>query len=246
MNRDTTPPGARPEAAANGADPRVLAMARAFDRTRRKVESLDQHVAQLAADVTRLAAVLTSGRPHIPAGHPDDDPDRAEPGDAPAETGPAVVRSWLMGTDPGQAAEDLAELIGWLDRVYLRYPGAELAACWLWHPHVIEELWWLRRAHADAFHAEDGSWLRVGDWHDRQRPAVVKRVRDVLGKCDLSLHCPGKPHGRPPAPAPLAGHAAPVVAAWTAGGARPEPTPEQLDEAAAYAAQLHAQHRGAR
>ncbi len=228
-------PGA-PGAAAGDPDPRVLAMARAFDRTRRKVEGLDTHVAQLAADVTRLAGVLTAQRPPSRDGRPDSNP----PGSAPDQNGDdgpgavPAVRSWLLADDPAQAVTDLADLVEWLDRVYLRYPGAELSACWLWHPHVIEELWWLRRAHADAYHPKDGSWLRVGDWHDRQRPAVVKRVRDVVGSCDLTLHAPSKPHGQPPAVAPLAAHAAQIAAAWATGGTRPEPTAEQISEGAAH------------
>jgi hypothetical protein len=223
----STPGDASPGPGESGPDPRVLAMARAFDRTRRKVEGLEKNVNQLAADVTRLAGVFTGD--HRPGG----DPTGGETGEQGAG-GPPTVRSWLLGGDPEQAVTDLADLIEWLDRIYLRYPGTELAACWLWHPHVIEELWWLRRAHAAAYHPEDGSWVRVGDWHDRQRPGVVRRVREAIGKCDLSLHTPGKPQGRPPQVAPLAAHAAQIAAAWAADSSRPEPTMAQLDEAAAY------------
>ncbi|MDN5751467.1 MAG: hypothetical protein L0H64_23700 [Pseudonocardia sp.] len=238
-------PGA-PGAAAGGPDPRVLAMARAFDRTRRKVEGLDTHVAQLSADVTRLGGVGTAQRPLHTGRPPDADPPNGAPPDedgADGMGGVPAVRSWLLAADREQAGTDLADLVEWLDRVYLRYPGAELSACWLWHPHVIEELWWLRRAHADAFHPKDGSWLRVGDWHDRQRPAVTKRVRDAVGNCDLSLHDPSKPHGQPPAVAPLARHAAAIAAAWATGGTRPEPTTEQLAEGAAYFQALYRSQR---
>jgi len=214
-------------------DPQVLALARAVDRTGRTVTALDTHVRQLAADVARFAAVLTTDRPHDPNESPDD-----ETGEG-ATTGPPAVRSWLLASDPDQAIADLADLIEWLDRVYLRYHSAELSACWLWHPHVIEELWWLRCAHADAYHPEDGSWLRAGDWHDRQRPAVVKRIRAAIGGCDLSLHAPDKPHGRAPLVAPLAAHATQIAAAWTTGGTRPVPSPAQVEEGEAY---LHAQH----
>lgn len=241
---DTTPPG-ETRGAAGEPDPRVLAMARAFDRTRRKVDGLDTHVTQLAADLARLVGVVTAQRPPTPTGRPDGGNHSAadhmeengvdENGDG-AEGGgkPAAVRSWLLAADPEQAVTDLADLIEWLDRVYLRYPNAELSACWLWHPHVIEELWWLRRAHADGYHPKDGSWLRVGDWHDRQRPAVAKRVRDALGNCDLSLHAANKPQGHAPAVAPLAAHAARIAAAWGADGSRPEPTPEQVAEGAEH------------
>lgn len=237
---DTDTRSSRPSGAAGEPDPRVLAMARAFDRTRRKVEGLDTHVAQLSADVTRLAGVVTAGRPSTPDDPP---PDGRVPDDKAGDVAPPAVRSWLLTGDPEQAATDLADLVDWLDRVYLRYPGAELSACWLWHPHVIEELWWLRRAHADAFHPMHGSWLRVGDWHDRQRPAVAKRVRDAVGSCDLSLHAPGKAHGQAPAAAPLARHAAVVAAAWAAGRTRPEPTAEQVAEGLAYFQALYRSQR---
>ena len=75
-----------------------------------------------------------------------------------------------------------------MDAVYLRYRDADCPSCWLWHPEVVEELWWLRQAHADAYHPETGSWLRVGDWHDRQRPGVVRRLVRAVGSCELALH----------------------------------------------------------
>lgn len=230
---DSTPP----DTAVPGPDPQVRVLARVVDRTGRKVSALDTQVRQLAADVTRVAAIIAACRQG-----PDETPADDETGEGTAD-GPPAVRSWLLAGDPELATTDLAELIEWLDRVYLRYPDVALTACWLWHPHVIEELWWLRRAHADAYHPEDGSWLRVGDWHDRQRPAVVRRVRDAIGKCDLSLHAAGKPHAQAPLVAPLAAHAARVAVAWTTGGTRPAPTPGQLDEATAYLRTLHRSHR---
>lgn len=210
----------------------MLAVARAMERNRRKVDDLDSHVRQLAADVTQLA-VTFAGRP----------PTRTPVGDTPDEPGPPEVRSWLLGSDPEQAAADLADLVEWLDRVYLRYPDAFLTPCWLWHPNVIEELWWLRCAHADAYHPQSGSWLRAGDWHDRQRPAATRRVREAIGKCDLSLHTPDRPQGQPPTLAPLAAHAAEVAQAWTVAGARPVPTPEQLREASDWLRQFYRSQR---
>ena len=84
-----------------------------------------------------------------------------------------------------------------------------------------------------------GSWLRVGDWHDRQRPGVARRVRDVLGKCDLSLHDTTRERSTGPAgptPTPLAEHVAAIAAAWGRSGTRPAPSGEQIDEARAMAA----------
>lgn len=231
---DSTPP----DAAAPGPVQPVRALARVVDRIGRKVTALDTQVRQLAADVARVAAVVAAPGRQGPDENPADD----ETGEGTAD-GPPAVRSWLLAGDPDQATTDLADLIEWLDRVYLRYPDATLTACWLWHPHVIEELWWLRRAHADAYHPADGSWLRVGDWHDRQRPAVLRRVRDAIGKCDLSLHTRDRAHGQAALVAPLAAHAARIAVAWATGGTRPAPSPGQLDEATAYLRTLHRSHR---
>ena len=154
------------------------------------------------------------------------------------------MRSWLLADDPDQAADDLADLTTWVWRVYLWWPEAWLSSCWLWHPEVVEELWWLRVAHADAYDPETGSSLRVADWHDRLRPGVVRRVRAVVGKCELNRHIPfnGRPvEVTPPGPPALARHAATVAAVWCAGAGLdvirapgPDPTAEQLAEASAF------------
>lgn len=216
-------------------NPELRLLARAVDRLARKNTSVEARVGRLVDQLAHVTAVLARDRPT--AVPPDD-----APGDD--RDGPPAVRSWLLGADPDQALADLAALIAWLDRVFLRYPDAALGDCWLWHPHVIEELWWLHQAHAEAYHPETGSWLRVGDWHDRQRPAVAKRVRDVLAKCGLTLHTPEHAKGRLPLPAPLAGHAAEIANAWAAsGGAQPVPTAVQLDEASTYLRELYRSQR---
>ena len=154
---------------------------------------------------------------------------------------PPALRSWLLADDPELAAEALADLTAWVWRVYLWYPDTWLASCWMWHPEVVEELWCLRLAHADAFDPDTGTVLRMADWHDRQRPGVTRRVRAVLGKCELSRHVDRNGRGidvRPPDPPALARHAAAVATVWAAGAGLdavratgPEPTPEQLAEA---------------
>ncbi|WP_219418585.1 hypothetical protein [Pseudonocardia nigra] len=231
-----------------GPDDQARAIARAVDRNARKTTELNDQVRRLGEDVARLVALVTTP-PLIPVpAAPGDDPAAGEPVNPPGgagegEAGPPPVRSWLLASDPELAVADLADLVEWLDRVYLRYPGSELGACWLWHPHVIEELWWLRRAHAEAYGPDTGSWLRVGDWHDRQRPNVVRRVRDALGKCDLSLHAPGRQHGHAPAVAPLVAHAARIAVEWAATSTRSEPTAAQLAEAGDYAQAMHRRAR---
>lgn len=253
---------------ARGEVDQARAIARAVDRNARKTTELNEQVRRLGEDVARLVALVTTpplipapappgdrpaaGGPTGPAGEGsvNDDPHPGGPGgvggaepDEGAGDGEPVVWSWLLMSDPEMAVSVLADLVEWLDRVHLRFPGAELGACWLWHPHVIEELLWLRNAHAEGYDPESGSWLRVGDWHDRQRPGVVRRVREALGKCDLSLHIPGRPHGHAPAVAPLVAHAAQVAQQWATTSTRPAPSVEQLGEAADYAQALHRRAR---
>lgn len=208
-------------------DPHVLAVARVLDRTGRRVTVLEENVRRTAADIARLTSAVAGGSSSTAREEPD------------VETRP--IESWLLaaGTDAEHLPAVLADLIAWLDLVYLRFPDALLTGCWLWHPWVVEELCWLRGAHADAYDPESGSWLRVGDWHDRQRPGVARRVREVLGKCDLSLHVGDRAEQGPavePPDAPFAQHAAALAGEWGRSGAAPAPTDEQLDEDRAQAA----------
>lgn len=222
---------ARTGTGAGQADPAIVALSRDLQRALRRLDTVDANVLQLAADVTALATRLA-----------DDDPDDTPEG-APA------VRSWLLADHPHfNAHNDLAQLIWWIDRVYLRYTNSRLAPCWLWHPEVIEELTWLRGAHADAYHPQDGSWLRVGDWHDRQRPGVERRIHALLGSCGLTRHTTY--NGRPadvtePAPPPLARHADAIADAWTGHPrtAGPTPTDEQLADAETAHQQQYRTHR---
>jgi hypothetical protein len=210
-----------------GPDPRVAALARDMEQTQQQLGELDTLMRQLAADVATLARAITTRRE--PGGQTGDAGDPATP----------EVWSWLLAAgagDPERAADDVTDLVEWIDRVYLAYPGATLSGCWLWHPDVVEELRWLRRTHAEAFHPEQGSWQRVGDWHDRLRPGVARRVAAEVGACELSLHQPGQARGRAPRLAPLGGQAAAVAAGWVQLGAAGQPalTREQLEQAAAY------------
>lgn len=211
-------PGARPaDPPAEPTDPRLRALARSVDRTGRRVDGVEKLVLQLAADLATLARFV---RAHA---EPDDEADEIP-----------AVRAWLLADDADQGAADLADLCGWIARVYLRYPRTDLPTCWLWHPHAVEELWWLRRAHGDAYDPQNGSWLRVGDWHDRQLPGVARRLADAIGSCELALHLPGLRAAGAPRPVPFDDAATAVARTWTGTAGRepgPEPTRPQLDEA---------------
>ena len=102
----------------------------------------------------------------------------------------ARAASWFEMADPARAVQRLTSLVTWLDRVYIRFPGAELPGCWLWHPPVVEELLWLQRAWTEAFHGRSAATFRAADWHDRQRPNVVRRITEYAGRCALAEHVP--------------------------------------------------------
>ena len=131
--------------------------------------------------------------------------------------------------------------MSWVWRVYLWFPKTRLTSCWLWHPAVIEELWCLRVAHAEAFDPRSGSTLRVADWHERLRPGVTTRVEQEIRVCEVVRHIPwrGRPiEVLPPARPPLIEAAPAVAAIWTAGAGLdieratgPDPTAEQIAEA---------------
>ena len=210
-------------------DPRVPALGRDVERVARRVDNVELLLRQLAADVAALARVLQAP----PEDGEDDGP------------GAGAVRSWLLREDAVQARADLAGLVEWLAAVYLRYPDAALPSCWAWHPAVVEELWWLRNAHRGAYEGEGASWRDAGDWHDRARPGVVKRIRAAIGGCDLARHAA---HGDRRAAAqpvvPLAGAADQIATAWTEQRTAPEPTPEQTHEADQHDQEQHrASHR---
>lgn len=191
-----------------------LAAARA---ERRRVDELELLVRRLTAEVARL------GHGHQPAG-----------GGAAAgtvEPARAGLRSLLTGADPATVRAQTAALVDWLAAVFLRFPDAVLPSCWAWHPHVVEELRWLRATHAAAFDPQRGSWARVAEWHDRHRPGVARRVAAAVGGCELALHAPGGKAAGPPRAVPLADDAVDVTAAWAATGRTPAPTSAQLTAA---------------
>jgi hypothetical protein len=153
------------------------------------------------------------------------------------------VPSWLdHPADPGRPAEtsraarDASELLerltGWVGGVYLRYADArQLPECWLWHPDVVEELIWLHAAWLAAY-SDEAPASAVGDWHDRHRPGVVRRVKQYAGICSLEAHLPGGECHTTAPTAPVA-EAAPVIGAWWAV-ARDQPAPAPSEEQLAH------------
>lgn len=151
----------------------------------------------------------------------------------------------MLVEDAERAELDLVDLVEWLDRVYLAYPLATLPTCWLWHPTVVEELWWLRCAHADAYHPTTGSWARVGDWHDRLRPNVVERLKKEATICEVLMHTAERKTDTASQLRTPVRSAVPTMAAWTAAG-RPDPAPEPTAEDLEQAKQFQRDKYGGR
>ncbi len=190
----------------------MAGLAREVDGLRRVVEPLRglpnrvDDLTRLTGDLTTTVAALTARRAAAPC------------------------PSWLLlPADPALAGGVLEELVGWLGVVYLRYPdGADhLPECWVWHPDVVEELLWLMHAWAAAYQGAQASVALVGDWHDRQRPGVVRRIRQSAGSCSVENHQtrPGwtrRPSGAPQIPGI---DSLGSVADWW-GSRRDDPAPE--------------------
>jgi hypothetical protein len=151
----------------------VAGLAREVEELRRAVEPVSEiggRVDELAGLVAKVAEVVgaMSTRP-----------------------APTPAPSWLMApADPFTARRLVEELAAWLHAVFLRYPDAvaALPECWLYHPDVVEELVWLMHAWCAAYQGPAASVALAGDWHDRSRPGVVRRVKLSAGSCSVERH----------------------------------------------------------
>jgi hypothetical protein len=141
------------------------------------------------------------------------------------------VASWLdLPAEVETTHGVLGELLAWLQVVYLRYPDAAagLPDCWLWHPDVIEELLWLMQAWLAAYRDDKAAVSLAGDWHDRYRPGVVRRITTTAGRCSLENHQPREGQPLPGAPVvPGAGAAEQIATWWASARTDPPPEPDQ-------------------
>lgn len=207
-----TTPARPPVPGAPAPSDAVAGLARQMDRLRADVDALGglparvEEVAGLVAQVANAVAALSS---------------RPAPQPAP---------SWLRGpTDPDLLGQWVGELATWMHAIFLRYrDGADaLPECWLHHAEVVEELVWLMHAWLAAYQGPAASVQLASDWHDRQRPGAVRRIRGYAGSCSFDSHrirpeWDQKPTGAASVPG-LA--AVPEMARWWAER-RDDPSPE--------------------
>jgi hypothetical protein len=169
-------------------------------RLREELRSLAASVAGLADEVAELAPT-------------------AESEAAPSWLWPASGRAGRAARADAVAVL-LDGLVQWASRVYVRFHDGQLPECWLWHPDVVEELVWLWKAWDAAYRGPAASVSRAGDWHDRQRPGVVRRVRAAAGSCSLREHL----DLAEPQTVPVL-DAIPAVVEWWTDPSRPAPVP---------------------
>jgi hypothetical protein len=206
----------------------VAGLAREVEGLRRAVDPL-REVGGRVDDLARLVAQLTDAVTALSR-----------------RPGPAPAPSWLLApADPGEVERVLSELCAWLHAVYLRYPDgmAGLPECWMSHPEVVEELLWLMHAWCVAYQGKTASVQLAGDWHDRQRPGVVRRVRAGAGSCSVERHQTRPDWDQhPTGAAPVPGvDAVASIAAWWATR-RDDPAPEPPAPTAGFVTN-GAQHR---
>lgn len=217
MNASTFPP------APDGGDQPVSDIAglvREIDLLRRRVDSvvevttgLPERVEEIAGLVARLTDALAA---------------------ATVRRRPEPAPSWLLApSEPSDVRTLLQELCAWLVAVFLRYPDGRsaLPECWLWHPDVVEELLWLMHAWCAAYQGANASVSAAGDWHDRQRPGVVARLRKAAGSCSPERHqsrpgWPAEPSG--PTEAPGLNHVELIVGWWAERRDQAAPEPDTV------------------
>jgi hypothetical protein len=205
----------------------VAGLARELEQLYRDVRELlglTGRVDDLAVTLAQLAETVTTGKQERP-----DEPapcwidHHADPGRDPAAS--RATRD---------AAGLLDKLAPWVGAVYLRYSDAVsgFPDCWMWHPEVVEELLWLHRAWLAAY-SPCATGTAVGDWHDRQRPGVVARIRAYAGMCSLEAHQPGQDRATPAPATPTLDALAAIAGWWATSRELPGPTPTEEQIAAA-------------
>ena len=104
---------------------------------------------------------------------------------------------WFWLTLDGQAREDkLGELSDWVEAVLrAQYPGylaEQIRPCWPSHPEALWELTWLYQLWCRAYLTKRPAPKDAADWHDRWAPGVLRRLAQVMARCDLA--CQSQPH----------------------------------------------------
>jgi hypothetical protein len=94
---------------------------------------------------------------------------------------------WLTMTEQ-QRDEQFAELLDWVETVlrsqYPDYLADQIRPCWPNHPEARWELTWLYQLWSLAYLASRPEPKAVADWHDRWSPGVIRRLNQVMSRCE--------------------------------------------------------------
>ncbi len=178
----TDPPQGRDQS------PAVAALAVRVDGLRRRIETLatsiddltstqQEHgtvldgIAELRRQVEQILAILGN----------DDEPSSGE---------------WFWLTMTGhQRGARLSELSDWVETVLrTQYPGylaGQIRSCWPNHPEARWELAWLYQLWTRTYLTSHPAPKDAADWHDRWTPGVIRRLAQVMRRCEET--CPHQP-----------------------------------------------------
>jgi len=178
----TDPPQGRDQS------PAVAALAVRVDGLRRRIETLATSIddltspqqahgtvldgiAELRRQVEQILAILGN----------DDEPSSGE---------------WFWLTMTGhQRGARLSELSDWVETVLrTQYPGylaGQIRSCWPNHPEARWELAWLYQLWTRTYLTSRPAPKDAADWHDRWTPGVIRRLAQVMRRCEET--CPHQP-----------------------------------------------------
>ena len=98
---------------------------------------------------------------------------------------------WLTMTNE-ERDEKFSELCDWVETVlraqYPDYLADQIRPCWPNHPEARWELAWLYQLWSLAYLANRPTLKDAADWHDRWSPGVLRRLSQVMSRCEAGCH----------------------------------------------------------
>ena len=98
---------------------------------------------------------------------------------------------WLTMNEEERDAK-FSELSDWVETVlraqYPDYAADQIRSCWPNHPEARWELAWLYQQWSLAYLAKRPTLKDAADWHDRWSPGVLRRLSQVMSRCEAGCH----------------------------------------------------------
>ena len=93
--------------------------------------------------------------------------------------------------------EKFAELSDWVETVlraqYPDYLADQIRPCWPNHPEARWELAWLYQQWSLTYLAKRPALRDAAEWHDRWSPGVLRRLSQIMSRCEGTCQRPLKP-----------------------------------------------------